>query len=67
MREEDGKMVRIELKIEKCTGCGTCMDQCPNKVFIIVDDKVRVVGLDACMACHFCETVCPQMGITVYE
>ena len=60
-------MVRIELTIEKCTGCGTCVDQCPNKVFIIVDDKVRVVGLDACMVCRFCETVCPQMGITVYE
>ena len=60
-------MVVITIKTEYCTGCGTCVEQCPNEVFSIEDDKAVVESVDECMVCHLCETVCPQMGITVTE
>ncbi|MBF0529149.1 MAG: 4Fe-4S binding protein [Deltaproteobacteria bacterium] len=60
-------MLVIEIKIENCTGCGTCADQCPNQVFVIVNGKVVVKSPDECMVCRLCETTCPQMGITVKE
>lgn len=59
------EIVVISMQKELCTGCGSCSDNCPNRVFEIVEGKARVVNAKACMACYLCETVCPQMGIKI--
>lgn len=56
---------RVDL--EKCTGCGTCADVCPNEVFEIVDDKSQVVRPDDCTACEQCVMECPEEAITLEE
>ncbi len=52
---------------EKCTGCGTCADVCPQGVFKIEGGKAKVVNPDACIGCRACEGSCPQGAITVQE
>jgi len=49
---------------EKCIGCGTCAEVCPNGVFE-VGDKCRVVRPDQCTACGRCVAECPVDAITV--
>ncbi|MCL6446628.1 MAG: 4Fe-4S binding protein [Armatimonadetes bacterium] len=56
---------RVDL--EKCTGCGTCADVCPNEVFEIVDDKSQVIHPDDCTACEQCMMECPEEAITLEE
>lgn len=47
-----------------CTGCGTCIDKCPEKAlsFVTGDDTVISVRPDRCngTACKRCEVNCPE-------
>jgi NAD-dependent dihydropyrimidine dehydrogenase PreA subunit len=60
-------MVEIKIDIEKCTGCGTCVDTCPVEVFEIREEKSVVVNLDECLVCMACEVQCPEGAIKVIE
>jgi nitroreductase/NAD-dependent dihydropyrimidine dehydrogenase PreA subunit len=52
---------------EKCTGCGTCVEECPSLTAKMVDDKadIQMTGevLD-CVECGHCVSVCPSGAIT---
>lgn len=56
-----------KIDIEKCTGCGSCVDVCPNEVFELVDDKSSVSHSDECMDCECCATECPMEAIMMLE
>ena len=56
-----------KVDLEKCTGCGTCADVCPNEVFEIVDEKSQVTRPDDCTACEQCVMECPEEAITLEE
>lgn len=51
------------LEFEGCTGCGTCIDRCPEKAlsFKEPDSKIISIRPDRCngTACKRCETNCP--------
>lgn len=47
----------------ECSGCGSCMDVCPNQVLDIVDDCISIVDEDACVACGSCVDECPMGAI----
>jgi len=59
--------VKIKIDLEKCTGCGTCVDVCPAGVYEIRDGKSVAVNVDECLVCMACETQCPSNAITVIE
>lgn len=58
-------VVTLKLNIEKCTGCGMCMEVCPHAVFKINGDKCDIVDKDRCMECGACAKNCPFNAIYV--
>jgi NAD-dependent dihydropyrimidine dehydrogenase PreA subunit len=67
-KKEGGEIIiLIKMNPELCTGCGTCVDNCPNRVFQLVRGKSQAVNSKDCMACYLCETVCPRSGIKITE
>ena len=51
-------MINI-IDIEKCDGCGACVDSCPTEVLGIVEGRVKVIDSDLCTDCAICVQVCP--------
>ena len=60
-------MVKIKIDLERCTGCGTCVDVCPMGVFEIENEKSTVGNADDCIICMACVTQCPNEAIEVIE
>ena len=65
-----GVEFEIRLDSSKCTGCGTCAEECPMGVYEIVTvgrkKQSRVKDLDMCIGCHTCELRCPYEAVTVW-
>ena len=49
-----------------CKGCGICIEFCPQDAFE-ADEQGRpiIAHGERCTACHWCDTHCPDMAITV--
>jgi len=60
-------MARPIIDEEECTGCGICVDSCPNGVLEMADDIVTVVNEDACEGCGTCMEECPMGAIEIEE
>jgi 2-oxoglutarate ferredoxin oxidoreductase subunit delta len=49
-----------------CKGCGICIAFCPQKIFESNGQgRTKVAHGERCTACHWCDTHCPDMAITV--
>ncbi|HII91727.1 MAG TPA: 4Fe-4S binding protein [Methanosarcina sp.] len=48
-----------------CTGCGTCVDECPAAAISLNDDDIAVVDEGECLDCGACEDACPNNAITI--
>ena len=60
-------MPRPVVDKDKCTGCGTCVNVCPQGVFELKEGKAEVVKPESCIGCKACESACPAGAITVQE
>jgi hydrogenase-4 component H len=53
-----------------CTGCGTCVAQCPMDVLRLDTSRERpravIQYLRDCQSCALCEEECPEGAITVF-
>ncbi|MCX5863341.1 MAG: mercury methylation ferredoxin HgcB [Deltaproteobacteria bacterium] len=58
-------VVTLELDEDKCTGCGLCLEVCPQAVFIRQNGKALIKTRDACMECGACARNCPSVAIAV--
>lgn len=47
---------------EKCTGCETCVAECPSEAITMADEKA-VVDEEACIDCGVCVDACPEEAI----
>lgn len=46
----------------KCTGCETCVSECPASAIAMDNDKAKV-DKDMCVDCQTCVDVCPSEAI----
>jgi NAD-dependent dihydropyrimidine dehydrogenase PreA subunit len=60
-------MPRPVINADECSACGICVDECPNGVLEIVDDKAQPVHDENCDACETCLEVCPMGAIEEIE
>ncbi|MEW6546495.1 MAG: 4Fe-4S dicluster domain-containing protein [Bacillota bacterium] len=61
-------MYLVNVNVEKCIGCGECVECCPALILVLNDGKVEVTGNpDDCLGCRSCEAVCEQAAIVVQE
>ena len=60
-------MFEIKVDTEKCTGCGECVEICPEEVYELQGDKSIPVNAEECSGCESCMEVCEQDAITVSE
>lgn len=55
------------INLEKCTGCGVCIETCAMDVIRMDEkgEKALVEYVDDCMLCYACELDCPEDAIYV--
>jgi uncharacterized protein (DUF362 family)/NAD-dependent dihydropyrimidine dehydrogenase PreA subunit len=57
-------LLRPQADPELCTGCGTCIDQCPVSA-LSMDDQLPQADDDICITCFCCQEVCPEKAISL--
>ena len=52
-----------EIDLEKCIGCGDCVEWCPAHAVALVDGKAAIERPENCNYCAECESFCPSGAI----
>ncbi|MCX5874169.1 MAG: DUF362 domain-containing protein [Deltaproteobacteria bacterium] len=60
----DRTVLRPQADSDLCTGCGTCVDQCPVSA-LSMSDQVPQVDPNTCITCFCCQEICPEQAITL--
>jgi len=60
------KVVKIIVDA-RCTGCETCVNNCPASVYEIKNGKSVPLRVEDCILCRTCESRCPEGAIQVIE
>jgi len=64
----------VNIKEDRCQGCGLCVQTCPKKILYLDKSKVNKRGFFAakildgtkCTSCTLCAVMCPDVAIEVY-
>ena len=67
-------MAKVEIEIERCKGCGLCVEVCPEQVLEIGREinlsgyqYVTAVQAEACIGCCRCAEMCPDTALAVWR
>ena len=58
-------MPKITIDFDACSGCFTCISDCPSNVYEEGDGKPVIANPDDCVECQACVENCPESAITV--
>jgi len=53
----------IKIDLDKCVGCGGCIDLCPMIAISMVTDQAKIDNT-LCVECKICVRVCPVKAPT---
>jgi uncharacterized protein (DUF362 family)/NAD-dependent dihydropyrimidine dehydrogenase PreA subunit len=56
--------LRPQVDPELCTGCGTCLEQCPVSA-LSLSDHLPQADPDTCIICFCCQEICPEKAVTL--
>ena len=66
-------MPRVEINIDRCKGCETCVDACPQDILAMskeINAKgylfAQTVDPSRCIGCCYCAISCPDLAIEVF-
>jgi ferredoxin len=48
--------------VDKCTGCGICVEKCPVDTITMEDEKAKI-NMNECIRCGICHDVCPEQAV----
>ena len=57
-------LLRPQADPELCSGCGTCVDQCPVSALSMNGDLPQV-DADTCITCFCCQEICPEKAMAL--
>lgn len=60
---ENGEKAVAVVQVDKCIGCGVCVDACPQNA--IKMNNHAIVDPELCTACAICVSECPTDAITI--
>jgi heterodisulfide reductase subunit A-like polyferredoxin len=49
---------------KKCTGCESCVEECPSEAIKMEEGKAKV-NPEACIDCGVCIDACPEQAISM--
>jgi formate hydrogenlyase subunit 6/NADH:ubiquinone oxidoreductase subunit I len=56
------------IDLNRCTGCGLCVEYCPTNAVEMVASRPAIVRPPDCAYCGLCEEICPVEAIALaYE
>ncbi len=60
--------MKFHVDIEKCTGCGSCVRDCPAAALEMRGDTPAVArfGEKTCIKCQHCLAVCPEGAVSIF-
>jgi ferredoxin len=56
------KLKMMQVKLEKCTGCGECLEVCSVEAISLIEGKAAI-DVDTCLSCGACVQACPAGAI----
>jgi NAD-dependent dihydropyrimidine dehydrogenase PreA subunit len=57
--------MQLILDATRCTGCGICVQVCPQMILELADGAMCVRDASRCMGCFGCEDECPEHAVRV--
>ena len=67
-------MARIEIEMERCKGCGLCIETCKQECIVLEGEvnaagwqTVIFIGDEKCKGCAMCAETCPDVAIEVFK
>jgi Fe-S-cluster-containing hydrogenase component 2 len=52
---------------DKCTGCGDCLEVCPEENAVVLQEEKAIINRELCNSCGDCVTACPESAIYEVE
>jgi len=56
----------VKVDLEKCTGCGRCVEVCPVEAIKVENEKATVDN-EECVDCGTCVDECPEDSLSLEE